>query len=65
MAQLVRRLTLAFGSGPDLRVVGLSSVLSVEPVLDSLSLPLPLPLSTPACVHSLSLKNQTKQNQKL
>ena len=47
-AQLVKCLTLDFGSGHDLRVLGLSpvlgSALSGDSARDSLPLPLPLPL---------------------
>ena len=46
MVQLVECLTLDFGSGHDLRVMGLSlasgSMLSLEPAQDSLSFCLPL-----------------------
>jgi len=50
VAQLLKSLTLDFGSGHDLRVVRLSpssvSELGVEPAQDSFS-PLPLPLPPP------------------
>ena len=58
MAQLVKHATLDFSSGHDLTVfeiephVGLYDD-SAEPTLNSLSLPLSLPLP-----HSLSLKNK-------
>ena len=59
MAQWVKRLTLDFGSGCDLTVVGLSPVLdpvlSVEPAWDSLSASLFLS-APPLHVLSLSLK---------
>ena len=67
VAQLVKRPTLEFGSGPDLRVVSssltLGSVLGVEPAWGSL---LSLPRSPPPPLLSLSLSlknpNKTKQN---
>ena len=56
-------LTLNFGSGHDLRVVGLSpesgSMLSIVPAKESLSLLLPL---SPA--HALSLKQTSKLKKK-
>ena len=59
MAQLVKRLTLGFSSGHDLRVVRssptLGSVLSEVSAWDSLPLPLPLPLP-PVLSLCLSLK---------
>ena len=62
VAQLVKRLTLEFGSGHDIMVVRsspeLSLVLSVEPAWDFLSLSLSAPLSfahTHTHTHSLSL----------
>ena len=55
VAQLVKCLTVDFGSGHDPRVVGwspvLGSVLGVDPAWDSLSPSAPL---TPACAHFLS-----------
>ena len=57
VAQSVEDLTLDFGSGHDLRVVGSSSTLgtalNTEPAWDSLSLPLPL-----SPTHTLSLKEK-------
>ena len=76
MAQLVKRRTLDFGSGHDLRVLRLTpelgSVLHMKPSWDSLSpLPSTLPLPSTASPHlltpsfslSLSLKKETKKRQ--
>ena len=53
MAQSVKHLTLDFGSGHDLMVHGFEPLVGLcahiaEPVWDSLSLPLSLPLPFPA-----------------
>ena len=60
-AQLVKNLALDFGSGHDLRVVGSSPTLNMEPAWDSLSLPMPLSPAH-AFLLSLSLSQKTKQN---
>lgn len=58
MAQLVKLLTLNFGSGRDLRVVGssrmLGSMLTARSLLGILSLPLSL-CPSPAHAHSQAL----------
>ena len=72
MAQLVKRLTLDFGSGHDLKVLEFEPHIGLctdraEPAWDSLSLPLSLPLLlTLELLLSLSLKiNKLKKLNKL
>jgi len=66
LAQSVKRLTLGFGSGHDLRVVGLSltmgSVLSGESAEDSFPLPLPPCSYMLSCSLSFSNKSLKKKN---
>ena len=62
VAQLVKHPTLSFGSGQDLRVLGLSPTLGSELNVDSASLLFSAPPPTPAplicmCSHSVSNKN--------
>ena len=66
---MVKHPTLGFSSGHDLRVKRLSpvtgSVLSMEPAWDSLSLPLPPPMSLPLLMPALCLSFSLSQKNKI
>ena len=62
VTQPIERLTLDFGSGHDLRVMGsspaLDSSVSGEPAWDALPLPLPVPLPPHLCSPVISPKKK-------